>query len=63
MQLFHYSDYIVNSQGRPLVNINIAVLSQPDIGQYVDTTTIPGSPLIQIYYDEMGLYPIINPSL
>ena len=60
-QLFHYSDYIISSQGRPLVSASIAVLTQPSIGSYVNTTTTPGSPLANIYYDAAGLYPMINP--
>lgn len=61
MSLYHYKDYIIDSQGRPVVNCNIAVLSQQALGVYPDTSKTPGSPLATIFYDEAGNYPMPNP--
>jgi hypothetical protein len=59
--LYKYSDYIINSQGRPVVNCNIAVLSQSGIGNVGNVSTQPGTPLAAIFVDEIGSDALPNP--
>jgi len=56
MALTYYNNYIVNSLGQPIVNVNIAVLNSPS-----NTATQPGTVLSNIYYDAVGLFPMSNP--
>ena len=59
--LYKYSDFIINSQGRPVVKLHIAVLSQSGIGHVGNVTTQPGTPLAAIFVDEVGSDALPNP--
>ena len=52
--MIRYQDVVLNSQGRPVVNLSIAVLAQAGLGQYCNVATTPGSPLASIFFDEAG---------
>jgi hypothetical protein len=57
MPTFYRTDQTVqDGLGRAIAGASVAICSQPAV-----TSTIPPSPLVQLYADSAGLNPIVNP--